>query len=267
MNVIALRYNGDDMVADPRVIGGRSHCPHCGKTLQWYELIPVVSFIIQGRTCRNCKAKIGWQYPLVELISGAIFAFVPMQTFQLTGPGQPFIIFSSFWIITFELLLLVAYIDIRLGIVPDELNVALGVLGIFFIIFLAGYYGLANHSLIGSYAALFGLQDSIWTNHLFAALVGAMFFALLIVVTQGKGMGMGDVKLAIPLGLIFGWPDVAFLIVSAFVVGAIAGVALIVRGKKTVKGSLPFAPFLIMGAALVFFAGLPIMRAYFGLLM
>ncbi len=267
INVIALRYDGDHMVADPKVIGGRSHCPHCMKTLQWYELIPVVSFIIQGRRCRNCKATIGWQYPVVEVISGCIFAFVPMHVLTLTGPGQAFTIFSIFWTIVFEVLLLVAYIDIRLGIIPDELNVVLGVLGIFLAIFLAGYYGLGNHSLFGPFGGWFGLQGNIWTNHIFAAFIGAAFFGLLILITRGKGMGMGDVKLAIPLGIVFGWPDILFIIVSAFILGALAGVIFIIRGEKTMKGSLPFAPFLVAGAVIVFFGAVQITRAYLGLLM
>lgn len=267
LNVVALRYDGEKMVADPNVIGGRSHCPHCGKTLQWYELIPVISFIIQRRRCRGCGAKIGWQYPLVELISACIFAFVPMQTFMLTGPGQPFVILSAFWVVVFELFLLVAYIDIRLGIIPDELNVLLCILGIFMLIFLGGYFGPANHSLFGSYSAWFGLQGNLWLNHIAAGLGAAAFFALLILVTRGRGMGMGDVKLAISLGLIFGWPDILMLVISAFILGALAGIALIVRGKKTMKGSLPFAPFLIMGCAIVFFAGFRLAAAYFGLLM
>jgi prepilin signal peptidase PulO-like enzyme (type II secretory pathway) len=266
LNVVALRYDGDHMVGDPNVIGGRSRCPHCGKTLQWYELIPVISFVIQNRRCRNCKATIGWQYPLVELISACIFAFVPLQTFMLTGPGEPFVVLSTFWVIAFELFLLVAYIDIRLGIIPDELNGALGILGIFMNIFIAGYFGVANHSLLGVYAGWFGLQQNIWINHIAAAALGAAFFALLILVTRGKGMGMGDVKLAVPLGLIFGWPDIVPVVVLAFIIGALAGVALIARGRKTMKGSLPFAPFLIAGATIVFFAGFRLAAAYFGLL-
>jgi leader peptidase (prepilin peptidase) / N-methyltransferase len=267
LNVVALRYNGEDMVADPKVIGGRSHCPHCGKTLQWFELIPVISFIIQRRRCRNCRAKIGWQYPLVELLSGFIFALVPLQTFTLTGPGQIFVVLSTLWVIIFEILLLVAYIDIRLGIIPDELNVLLGILGIFMAIFLGGYFGLENHSFFGAYSSLFGLQNNIWTNHIVAALGGAAFFALLILITRGKGMGMGDVKLAAPLGLIFGWPDVAMVILSAFVIGALVGLGFIVAHRRTIKGSLPFGPFLVIGATIVFFFAIPLVAAYFHLVL
>lgn len=266
LNVVALRYDGEKFVADPRAIGGRSHCPHCGKTLQWYELIPVVSFVIQKRKCRGCGAKIGWQYPLGEIISGCIFAFVPLQTFSLTGPGTMFVIVSVFWIIVFELLFLMAYIDLRLGIIPDELNVILGIVGIFMLIFLGGYFGTTNHSLFGVYAFPFGLQNNFWTNHIVAALAACAFFAILVAVTRGKGMGMGDVKLALPLGLIFGWPDIIFLIGIAFVIGAITGVGFIIMKRKTIKQSLPFAPFLAIGAAVVFWGGFVLLGGYFRLI-
>ncbi len=262
LNVVSLRYDGERVVADPNVIGGRSHCPHCGETLHWYELIPVVSFIIQNRKCRHCGARIGWQYPIVELLSACIFTFVPIVTYMLTGPGEPLIVVSTLWVVVFEILLLIACIDLRLGIIPDELSFALGVLGIFFITTLGGYFGPANHSLFGSYAGFFGLQENILLNHLAAAVIACLFFFILVVATRGKGMGMGDVKLAFPLGLIFGWPDIMVLVAGAFIIGAVVGIALIVRGKKNMKGTLPFAPFLAIGAAIVFFGSYAVTSGY-----
>lgn len=266
LNVVALRYDGEHFVFDPKVIGGRSRCPRCEKTLQWFELIPIVSFLIQGRRCRNCKARIGFQYPLVEIISGCIFAFVPLQTFSLTGPGEPFIVLSAVWVFVFEILLLIAYIDLRLGIIPDELNVLLGIAGLFLIIFLDGYFGPINHSLFGANAGSFGLQSDLWTNHILAALGAFIFFALLVLVTRGKGMGLGDVKLALPLGFLFGWPDSMFLIIMAFIIGALGGIIFIITKKKTMKGTLPFAPFLAVAAAILFFAGYWLLGGYLKML-
>ncbi|HVM76660.1 MAG TPA: prepilin peptidase [Candidatus Paceibacterota bacterium] len=266
LNVVSMRYREDQIVGDPRVIGGRSHCPHCGKTLHWYELVPVASFIIQRGRCRGCGAKLSWQYPAVELLSACIFAFVPMETFLLTGPRpDAFTILSAFWVLVFELLLLIAVIDFRLGIIPDELNAALGVVAIFMLIAIGGLFGVENHSLFGSYAVLAGFQASLWENHLLAALGAFLFFALLVAVTKGRGMGLGDVKLAIPLGLIFGWPDIAFVTGSSFVIGAFVGLVAIIVRRKTMKQSLPFAPFLAIGAALVFFLAFAGASAYFRL--
>jgi len=75
LNVVATRW--------PNSVGGRSKCPHCSKTLSWYELIPVISFFIQKRKCRHCKTKISWQYPLIEILTGLIFVTVPFWMFPV----------------------------------------------------------------------------------------------------------------------------------------------------------------------------------------
>ncbi len=131
----------------------------------------------------------------------------------------------------------------------------------------AGYSaGGANESFLGPYAAIFGWQGSAVLAKLAGAAFAGAFFALLIGVTRGKGMGMGDLKLAIPLGFIFGWPDVMFLLAFAFVIGAAAGVLAIARGQNSIKGTLPFGPFLALGAATLFFCGPQIFSWYFSLL-
>ena len=79
-------------------------------------------------------------------------------------------------------------------------------------------------------------------------------------------MGMGDLKLAIPLGLLFGWPDIIFVLAFSFIIGAVVGVFAIARGKSSMKSSLPFGPFLALGAAAMFFWGAPILGWYFSIL-
>ena len=275
LNVVATRYDGERFLFSAEMIGGRSHCTHCGKTLRWFELVPLLSFIIQGGRCRRCKARLSFQYPAVELISGFIFMTVPLALgVGMVLPGglaaapiaAPLICIVVLWVAVFEALLVMSLIDIRLGIIPDEINIFLGVAGIALAIILAGYFGAANRSFLGLYAALFGWQGDVILAKVIGAAVGGLFFTLLIAVTRGKGMGMGDLKLAIPLGLIFGWPDIIFVLVFAFVIGAAAGIFAIMRGKNTMKGTLPFGPFLALGAATVFFAGLPIVTWYFSLL-
>jgi len=270
MNVLALRYTGDKFLFDPKVIGGRSRCPHCKKTLRWLELIPLISFIIQRARCRHCGARIGIQYPIVELLSGLIFVAVPARLLVFFGPGaitpEAFYILSGLWIGALEILLLIAYVDLRLGIVPDELNVLLGVVAIFETIFAAAYLGAERWSSFGAYASLFGLNGNLWLGHLAGAVFGAGFFGLLVLVTRGKGMGIGDVKLGLPLGFLFGWPDILLLYASAFIIGSVAGITLIIFHKGTRKSAVPFVPFLAVGAAFVFFAGLPAVQWYFNLL-
>jgi prepilin signal peptidase PulO-like enzyme (type II secretory pathway) len=245
LNVVTLRYDGEHFLFDTKMLGGRSRCPHCEKTLRWFELVPIVSFLIQGGRCRRCGARLGIQYPIVEFISGLIFVFVPFSFGAIAAP----VIFVTtvLWVAVFEALLVMAAIDIRLGIIPDEINIFLGVLGIFFAILSASQGHPVLLKLIGAAAA-------------------GIFFAILIAATRGKGMGMGDLKLAIPLGLLFGWPYIIFVLVAAFVFGAVAGMIAIARGAKTMKGTLPFGPYLAAGAATAFFWGAPIVAWYLSLL-
>ncbi len=252
LNVVALRYDGEHFLLSTKLIGGRSHCAHCERTLRWFELVPLASFLVQGGRCRRCKARLGIQYPVVELLSGLIFAFVPSALGVTATPvAAPLAFIVVLWIAALEALLVLSLIDIRLGIIPDEINIFLGVLGVFLAIVSAGY---------------FGGQGSAVLAKVFGAVVGGAFFALLIAVTRGKGMGMGDLKLAIPLGLLFGWPDIVFVMVFAFVIGAVVGVLEIALGKNSMKGTLPFGPFLALGAATVFFWGSQIATWYLSLL-
>ena len=117
LNVVALRYDGEAPLGSLGAIGGRSHCPGCNATLRWFELIPLLSWIMQAGKCRRCGVRISFRYPVAELISGAIFLFVPLQVFADTGMGGPLLFgLSFFWILAFEVLFLMSLIDIRLGI-------------------------------------------------------------------------------------------------------------------------------------------------------
>jgi leader peptidase (prepilin peptidase) / N-methyltransferase len=256
VNVLALRYRGDRFLFSPEVIGGRSRCPHCKRTLRWFELVPLLSFVVQGGRCRRCKKPIGLHYPLVELLSGLIFVFVPLR---LGGD----LALSVLWVAAFETLLLITYVDIRLQIVPDELNLFLGAVAVLAAVFFVNEHGAANYSFFGAHAALFGLQGNFWLSHLVGALIGAVFFIFLIFLTGGKGMGWGDVKFSLPLGFLFGWPDILPLYGTAFIAGAIVGAVLLLQKRKTMKSAVPFVPFMVFGAALVFFFGDSLIGSYF----
>ena len=266
LNVVALRYDGERALFGQRSIGGRSHCPHCRNTLRWYELVPVLSYVVQGGRCRNCHASIGWWYPFVELVSGIIFVTVPLRFLAVAtlAAQVPLLIgLAVIWIIVLEILLLIAYIDIRLSLIPDELKIALIVLGLIGVLFDAKNFGIGNPSFFGLYAALFGFQQNIWLNHVGAGIFGSAFFGSIVAITRGKGMGMGDVKLAFPLGLLFGWPDVLLIAMMAFIIGGLFGIALVLTRKKTMKSAIPFGPFLVIASWVAFFAGSSIFSWYF----
>lgn len=266
INVLAPRYDPDKFLLDPKRMGGRSKCPHCGKTLRWFELVPLVSFAFQGGRCRSCRARISLQYPAVELIA----AFLAAAIFLFFVPSLSAFTFrrgalAAIWILIFLSLLLISLIDIRLKLIPDELNLFLALLGAALLLFGSTHEVSFTGSFLGKYSLVFGFGGSALSARFAGALFGAAFFGALVTATRGKGMGMGDVKLAAALGLIFGWPDIALIVGLSFVIGSLAGGGLILSGKKKLKNAVPFGPFLALGALVAFFFGERIVEFYFSL--
>ncbi len=268
LNVLVTRYNPDEFLLTKKTLGGRSICPKCKKELSWYELIPIISFVIQGGKCRNCRTKISWLYPLGELTTGLIFALVPDKIAAISYPAISF--FSPqviLWVLIFITLQLLAFIDFRLQLVPDEGSLALIILGaLATFVFPLNMLGVTSSSFIGHYALLFGFQGSPWASRLLALVLLTLFFGLLSLITKGKGIGFGDLKLSLGLALVFGWPDAIIAIGFAFILGAIVGGLLLLFKGKNMKTAVPFVPFIALGAALVFLFGYQIVDKYFGIL-
>src|SRR3990167_6175748 len=135
--VVSLRYRPEQKLLDLKIIGGRSACPHCQKTLRWYELVPLLSFIIQLGKCRSCGQRLSLQYPLVEFLSGLIFILVPYLLTLI-----PYFLNSKFyipviavWILIFLLFLLLSVVDFRFYLIPDQINLLLAISGFILIIF------------------------------------------------------------------------------------------------------------------------------------
>lgn len=263
INVVAVRYRPDTFLIRKDILMGRSACPHCHRTLRWFELIPLVSFVLQMGKCRSCHVRISFQYLAVELVSGFLFLFVPIAI-RLYFPLASFLPLSVLWASAFSVLLLVTLIDLRLNIIPDEANILLVLLGILIAAETIPSFTQVGGSFMGSYALLFGFRESIVLNRLIAFAFGAAFFGLLVLISRGRGMGMGDVKLAAALGILFGWPDILFITALAFILGSCVGVGMIVRGRRTLKSFLPFGPFLAAASCFVFFYGSDMLRLYFG---
>jgi len=270
LNVVSLRFQPGQRLLDLRIINGRSRCPHCQKTLRWYELIPLLSFIVQSGRCRSCGSRLSFQYPLVEFLSGLIFILVPYLLTLI-----PYFLNSKFyipviavWILIFLLFLLLSVVDFRFYLIPDQINLLLAISGFILIIFKSmGQWSIvgSQRSFLGHYSLLFGLIENVWLNHFFAMALAMIFFAAIIILSRGKGMGWGDFKLAAAFGLIFGWPDIIVVIFLAFVIGAVFTAPLLIKKQKTMKDVVPFGPFLVIGSSLVFFLGKQLIDGYFKL--
>lgn len=243
LNVVILRLNTQ------KSFGGRSGCMTCQNQLKWYELIPVFSFLSLKGRCRNCKTKISFQYPLVEFMMGLIFAllFFKFQDLFLSDT----LLFSfnyAYYAVIFSLLIVIAVYDLRHKIIPDVLSVVFGILAF------AGLFFLNSGSSLGS------LGFSLHVPTLLGFLAGPIIafpFAFFWLVSSGRWMGLGDAKLAIGLGWLLGFPLALSGVVFAFWIGSVVGITLVVFSKKYgMKSEIPFAPYLVLGAILVFFFNL-----------
>ncbi|KKU80689.1 MAG: Prepilin peptidase [Candidatus Gottesmanbacteria bacterium GW2011_GWA1_47_8] len=214
---------------------GRSHCDHCKKTLRWFELIPLLSFVLQTGRCRRCHKKLSIQYPLVELATGFMVVLIQGQAFEARQGLALGLIFSS--------LLVIFVADLKYMIIPDSM-IVIGIFGVL----LQG-------------RALGGLQGSALSG-----LGAAVFFLALFLVTRGRGMGFGDVKLAFLLGLWLGFPRIIIALYLAFLTGAVVGVTLILGRKKKLKSKIAFGPFLVIGAIGAYFYSGQILTWWEGIL-
>lgn len=222
---------------------GRSHCMSCGKTLTSLELVPVISYLFLRGRCRGCGAYIPPRYLYVELLTGLSF----MLVWHLFAPS----IFSLlFYVALLSFLILIVVYDIRHTIIPDELTAFVGVL----VAVALGFEFWETKDFV------------LVLSRILAGLCAAFFFWGLWRISHGRWIGLGDAKLALPLGTLVGLGGVFSMVVLSFWVGAIVSLLLLgikqalkkgttrlrfLSGPSTIKSEVPFAPFLASGFLLV----------------
>lgn len=225
-------------------LGGRSHCMSCGETLLWYELLPVISYLFLRGRCNVCASHIPRRYLAVELLTAALFVLA-WHTFAFDFvPLALTLILFSFFVIIFVY-------DIRHTIIPDEMTIGVAV--------------TATLLLLWQYWLTRDISSLLW--HLIAGVAAAFFFWALWYYSKGRWLGLGDAKLALPLGALLGGTAAFSMIVFAFWIGAIIAVSILMfqrlveKGKThlhfagrplTMKSEVPFAPFLLAGFLFVY---------------
>ena len=221
---------------------GRSYCPNCRHQLGFWDLIPVLSFLWLRAKCRYCQKKISLQYPLVEIATGVLFVLV-FNLLRSDLLGRSDLLISGFVIIPF--LIVIFVYDLKHYIIPDK--VIYPAIGITLI------YHFLRSDLLGR------------SDLLISAFGAAAFFLAIVLVSRGKWMGVGDIKLAFLMGLLLGWPNIFLALFLAFTAGAVIGIGLILFGRKSLKSEVPFGPFLVSGTVMALFWGEPIINWYLGL--
>ncbi|RJQ34542.1 prepilin peptidase [Candidatus Parcubacteria bacterium] len=245
LNVLVLREGKE-------TISGRSVCPSCRARIRSHDLVPVLSWVLLGGRCRDCKARISLQYPLVELSTAVLFALIGAAPIELP--------FKLVALPIAALLLAIAVHDLRTTIIPDRWVLMCGILTLS--------------------AALFGVVGT-GASYAFAVLAGpltALPLFLLWLVSDGKWMGLGDSKLALSIGWLLGIEGGLIAVLFAFILGAAVSLPLLAmssdavqgfvrtlipipafrdgRMRFTMKSEVPFGPFLVASCLIVWFAHL-----------
>lgn len=234
INVVVHRLD----LAESLVWGG-SRCPGCKKGIRWYDNIPALSFIILKARCRDCKEKISWQYPIVEILTGLLFAIIGAKYFILHDSASW--IATIYWLGLVCFLLSIALYDFLHLEIPGEILWPAICWTIGFNLFFDGTRVDFANDIFNS---------SIYSGAL-AAFLAFFFFFTISAASKEKWMGAGDAYLALLCGLIVGIHGLPWLILSSSLLGSAIGSLLIVLGKKNIKSQIPFGPFLAAGTIIV----------------
>jgi len=261
INVLIWRLPREESIISPG-----SHCPVCNEKIKIYHNIPILSYLILRGRCKNCKAKISIRYPMVEALMGLAYLavyllFNPIHYIQIIG-----------MILMFPLFFAISWIDIEHWVIPDELTISVGVIGI--ILTLAtGAAGVASIGFTG--LVITSLKALL--NGLLGAALGAFIFWIISIFGKKAfhkdAMGDGDIFLIGAIGFLVGWQGILMVIFISSLLGAIGG-AITVLVRKSLKkndkeniSTIPFGPFIVLATLVVMIAGDRILGFYLGLFM
>ena len=210
-----------------------SFCPKCNTPIKWYDNIPLLSYLLLRGKCRQCKAPISMQYPLVELVTGILTVLFVWKL----GIS----VWTAVQLTAVYFLIILSVIDLELMIIPDRFSLGLIVLGVAFAWCNPNFHGLwwekILASLLGAGVGLFGV--------LAIALLGTWIF-------KKEAMGGGDVKLMAGIGAFIGWQGVITTVVMGSFFGLVYAVYAMIRYRKKGGDAIPFGPFLSLGALVNF---------------
>lgn len=220
---------------DLSILKGRSMCPHCRHELAAADLVPIFSWLwLRGR-CRYCSKSISVQYPLVELATGVLFA-VTYLFWPVPLSGSVQIVSFGFTLAYIVIFMALAVYDAKWYLLPNKLVFLLTGLASLQVIVVA----VLEHDVV-----------ALWWPIAGAAVIYSVFWGL-FQVSKGEWIGGGDVKLALALGLIAGSPLHALLVIFfASLLGTLASIPLLIRGRKGLTRHIPFGPYLMAATLIV----------------
>ncbi len=253
LNVVIFRVPKDESVSKIR-----SHCMSCGYQLSWYDLIPVFSWLALRGKCRKCGAKISKQYPIIE----ALNALIVVITFMTLQSRNAYIIFETFRLETLLIammasaLIALSVIDFRTYIIPPGINLFILSLGVINIIYrLLRYYFLVDKQ----FRTFTDVDISLYIIGLFAV---SMPLLIIYILSDGRAIGGGDIKLMAAAGLLIGWKKIIFALFVGCLIGSIIHIARMKISKA--EHVLAMGPYLSVGIMFAALWGEPIINWYLG---
>ena len=218
-----------------QIVSGRSFCPRCKKKLNWFDNLPIISYLFLSGKCRKCKKIIPLRYLIVEIITGITFLLI-------------YINFNNFLTIIFLsilslLFIIIFFIDLENFIIPDSLNFSIMALALF-----KNFLPISDTSFI---------QDI--NQSIIGGMVGYSIIWLIIylykMIKKIEGMGLGDAKLMAGIGLLFGWQSVPFVLFVSAILGLIFVLPSLINKQKNMRSEIPFGPFIIVACLIYFIYG------------
>ena len=233
LNVVIIRWR------EGRSLRGRSSCPHCQKSINVFDMIPIVSFFLLRGKCRHCGKKISWQYPLVEFFTAALFTFVYYSMVQ-TGFAINLIslIFLLKVFFITAVLIVVFVSDLRFYLIYDKVVIPACII-VFVLDLLFALFFVRPGGAFSPAGAIMYLKSAIM-----AVVICAGFFLIQYWLSNGKWIGQGDIWLGVFMGLVLGFPNIIVAMFLAYIGGAIVSLILMACKKKTIKSQVPFGVFL-----------------------
>jgi len=232
INCLIWRYSNNI-----KITSGRSRCVNCGRQLRWFENIPFFSYLFLLGKCRTCKRPIPRYYLPVELFFGIMFVLIFWSFIIQNGADWIYLLRALFMM---SILVIIFFTDALYQIIWPA------------IVWLGVVFGFAFNVLVG--------KDPI--NMLIGFAIGGGFFLLQYLVSKGKWIGGGDVRLGAMMGVWLGWPVVIFAIFIAYASGAIFGLLLMISKRKKLSSKIAFGPFLALATFFCLYHGEQILNWY-----